>query len=44
MDISALYEAALEEAEGATVDDMAIEEAEDAGARISYAQQLAEEL
>ncbi len=44
MDISALYEAALEEAEGIVADDVAIVEVEDAGASASYAQQLTEEL
>lgn len=44
MDISALYEAALEEAEGTAADDVTIVEAEDAGASTSYAQQLTEEL
>ena len=44
MDISALYEAALEEAEGPLEDDVCIAEAENAGASTSYGQQLADEL
>jgi hypothetical protein len=44
MDISALYEAALEEAEGPVADDVSIIEAEEVRDSASYAQQLADEL
>ena len=44
MDISALYEAALEEAECILADDVAIVEVEDTCASASYAQPLTEEL
>ena len=44
MDISALYEAGLEEAESTAADDVTIMEVEDAGASPFYAQQLAKEL
>ncbi len=44
MDISALYEAALEEAEGPVEDDVSIVEANNAGTSTFYGQQLADEL